>query len=91
VTAMNKATPPAVWAYLVIATLAEAFLATSLTGLAANTLVVVILVLAATEVGAIGAVFMHLKYEPRAVVGIAAASIFFAVLAVALFLASISH
>jgi hypothetical protein len=36
-------------------------------------------------------VFLRLKYEPRGIVGIAAASLFFAVLAVVLALGSIGH
>ena len=88
---MNKTTPVAIWAYLVIATLAQASLATTSLGLTSSIVIVLILLLGATEVGGVAAVFMHLKYEPRSVVAIAAASIFFAVLAVVLFLASIGH
>lgn len=87
---MNRITPIAVWTYLVLATLAEASLVSNPLSLGQNLVVAIIFVLAATQVGALASVYMHLKYEPRPVVGIAAASIFFAVLAVALFLASIS-
>lgn len=88
---MNKATPVAIWAYLVIATLVQVSLATLSLGFTSVLIIVLVLGLGATEVGGIAAVFMHLKYEPKSVVAIAAASIFFAVLAVVLFLGSISH
>jgi cytochrome c oxidase subunit IV len=81
----------AVWTYLVVATVAEAYLVSNAVGLGQGLLVALVLALAATQVGAVASVYMHLRYEPRPVVGIAAASIFFAVLAVALFLASIGH
>ncbi len=88
---MNKATPLAVWSYLVAATLVQVSLATLSTGLASAVVFVMILGLGATEIGGIAAVFMHLRWEPKSVVAIAAASVFFAVLAVVLFLGSIGH
>lgn len=88
---MTKTAPLAIWTYLVVATLSEAYLVSNPVGLGQSLLIALVLVLAATQVGAVASVYMHLRYEPRAVVGIAAASIFFAVLAVALFLASIGH
>jgi heme/copper-type cytochrome/quinol oxidase subunit 4 len=88
---MNRITPIAVWAYLVIATIIEAMLVNNPAGLGPALATTTILVLAATQVGGIAAVNMHLKDEPRSVVGVAGASIFFAVLAVVLFLASIGH
>ena len=88
---MNKTAPLAIWTYLVVATLSEAYLVSNPVGVGQSLLITLVLVLAATQVGAVASVYMHLRYEPRPVVGIAVASIFFAVLAVALFLASIGH
>ncbi len=88
---MNKATPLAIWAYLVAAALVQVSLATLSIGLASAVVIVMILGLGATEIGGIAAVFMHLRWEPKSVVAIAAASVFFAVLAVVLFLGSIGH
>lgn len=88
---MSKATPIAVWSYLMIATLLEAVLAKNFFSLGTIYTNVTIAILAASEIAAVGAVFLRLKYEPRSVLGLAGASIFFAVLAVVLALGSLGH
>ena len=87
----NTTTPVAVWSYLVVATLLEWALAKNF--LSTNTIYsnVVIAILAASQILAVAMIFLRLKYEPRGIVGIAAASLFFAVLAVVLALGSIGH
>ena len=44
-----------------------------------------------SQILSVAMVFLRLKYEPRGIVGLAAASLFFAVLAVVLALGSIGH
>jgi len=88
---MKNTTPVAVWSYLVAATLLEWTLAKNLLSLTTIYTNVAIAVLAASQILALAMVFLRLKYEPRGVVGIAAASLFFAVLAVVLALGSIGH
>jgi len=88
---MNKMTPVAAWSYLVIATLLEAALANKVLSLNTTYANIAIGVLAASQVATVGAIYLGLKYEPRAVVGIAVASLFFAVLAVVLALGSLGH
>ena len=88
---MNSATPIAVWSYLVVATLLEWALAKNFLNLSTIYTNVVIAALAASQILAVAMVFLRLKYEPRGIVGIAAASLFFAVLAVVLALGSIGH
>jgi hypothetical protein len=88
---MNKITPVAAWFYLIVATLLEAALANKALSLSTTYTNIAIGVLAASQVAIVGAIFLGLKYEPRAVVGIAVASLFFAVLAVVLALGSLGH
>lgn len=88
---MNNTTPIAVWSYLVVATLLEWALAKNFLGLTTLYSNIVIGLLAASQIFTVAMVFLRLKYEPRGVVGIAAASVFFAVLAVVLALGSIGH
>jgi len=88
---MNKITPFAAWSYLVITTLLEAALANKVLSLSTTYANIAIGVLAASQVATVGAIYLGLKYEPRAVVGIAVASLFFAVLAVVLALGSLGH
>ena len=88
---MNSTTPMAVWSYLVVATLLEWALAKNFLGLGTIYTNVGIAVLTASQITTVAAVFLRLKYEPRSVVGIAGASLFFAVLAVILALGSIEH
>jgi Prokaryotic Cytochrome C oxidase subunit IV len=88
---MNNATAIAVWSYLVVATLFEWASAKNLLSLSTIYVNIVIAVLAASQILAVASVFLRLKYEPRGIVGIAAASLFFAVLAVVLALGSIGH
>jgi len=88
---MQNTTPIAIWSYLVVATLLEWALARNLLSLATIYANIAIAVLAASQILAVAMVFLRLKYEPRGIVGIAAASLFFAVLAVVLTLGSIGH
>ncbi len=88
---MQNTTPIAVWSYLVVATLLEWVLAKNLPSLGTIYTNIVIAALAASQILAVAMVFLRLKYEPRGIVGIAAASLFFAVLAVVLALGSIGH
>ena len=88
---MNKITPIAVWSYLVVSTLLEATLANKVVSVSSTYANIAIGVLTASQVGTVGAIYLGLKYEPRAVVGIAVASLFFAVLAVVLALGSLGH
>ena len=88
---MSNTTPIAVWSYLIIATLMEWALAKNILTLDLLYTNIAIGVLAASQILTIASVFLRLKYEPRGVVGIAAASVFFAVLAVVLALGSIGH
>src|SRR5947209_20123261 len=88
---MNNTTPIAVWSYLVVATLFEWALAKSFLSLSTIYTNIVIAALAASQILTVALVFLRLKYEPRGIVGIAAASLFFAVLAVVLALGSIGH
>ena len=88
---MNKITPIAAWSYLVVATLLEATLANKVLSLSITFTNIAIALLAASQVATVGAIYLGLKYEPRAVVGIAVASLFFAVLAVVLALGSLGH
>ena len=88
---MNNTAPIAVWSYLVVAALLEWALAKNLLSLGTIYTNIVIAVLAASQILAVAMVFLRLKYEPRGIVGIAAASLFFAVLAVVLALGSIGH
>lgn len=88
---MNSTTPIAVWSYLVVATLLEWALAKNLLSLSTIYTNIVIAVLAASQILAVATIFLRLKYEPRGIVGLAAASLFFAVLAVVLALGSIGH
>ena len=88
---MNSATPIAVWSYLVVATLLEWALAKNFLSLSTIYTNIVLAVLAASQILIVALVFLRLKYEPRGIVGIAAASLFFAVLAVVLALGSIGH
>jgi len=88
---MNNTTPVAVWSYLIVATVLEWALAKNLLSLTSIYTNIVIAVLAASQILAVAMVFLRLKYEPPGVVGIAAASVFFAVLAVVLALGSIGH
>ncbi len=88
---MNSAIPIAVWSYLVAATLLEWALAKNFLSLTTIYTNIAIAVLAASQIFSVAMVFLRLKYEPRGVVGIAAASLFFAVLAVVLALGSIGH
>lgn len=90
-TKMNSTTPIAVWSYLVVATLLEWALAKNLLSLSTIYTNIVIAVLAASQILAVATIFLRLKYEPRGIVGLAAASLFFAVLAVVLALGSIGH
>jgi hypothetical protein len=85
-------TPLAAWAYLVAATLAEMALASNYFPLKNATYTnSIIAVLAATQVFAVSLVYLRLKYETRGVLAVAGASLFFSVLAVVLFLASLGH
>jgi heme/copper-type cytochrome/quinol oxidase subunit 4 len=88
---MNSTTPIAVWSYLVVATLLEWALAKNFLSLSTIYTNIVLAVLAASQILIVALVFLRLKYEPRGIVGIAAASLFFAVLAVVLALGSIGH
>ena len=88
---MNNAAPIVVWSYLLVAALMEWALAKNLLSLGTIYTNIVIAVLAASQILAVAMVFLRLKYEPRGIVGIAAASLFFAVLAVVLALGSIGH
>ena len=88
---MNNTAPIAVWSYLVVAALLEWALAKNLLSLGTIYTNIVIAALAASQILAVAMVFLRLKYEPRGIVGIAAASLFFAVLAVVLALGSIGH
>ncbi len=88
---MNSTTSIAVWSYLVVATLLEWALAKNFLSLSAIYTNIVIAVLAASQILTVAMVYLRLKYEPRGIVGIAAASLFFAVLAVVLALGSIGH
>ncbi len=88
---MARTAPVAVWSYLVIATLLEAALVTNLSSLGVLIVDAIVLLLAAGEIFSIGFVYMHLKWEPRSLVGVAVISVFFAVLAVSLSLASLGH
>ena len=88
---MNSTTPIAVYSYLVVATILEWALAKNFLSLTAIYSNIVIAVLAASQILAVAMVFLRLKYEPRGIIGIAAASLFFAVLAVVLALGSIGH
>ncbi len=88
---MQNTTPIAIWSYLVVATLLEWALARNLLSLATIYANIAIAVLAASQILAVATVFLRLKYESRGIVGIAAASVFFAVLAVVLALGSIGH
>ena len=84
--------PLAAWAYLVAATLVEMALTNNYFPLKNVTYSrSIIAVLAATEVFAVSLVYLRLKYETRGVLAIAGASLFFSVLAVVLFLASLGH
>jgi len=88
---MNNTTPIAVWSYIVVATLFEWALAKNFLSPTTIYTNIVIASLAATQILAVAMVFLRLKYEPRGIVGLAAASLFFAVLAVVLALGSIGH
>src|SRR5207249_11852585 len=88
---MTNTTPIAVWSYLVVATLFEWALAKNFLSPTTIYTNIVIAALAASQILAVAMVFLRLKYEPRGIVGIAAASIFFAVLAVVLAFGSIGH
>ncbi len=88
---MNNTAPIAVWSYLVVAALLEWAFAKNLLSLGMIYTNIVIAALAASQILAVAMVFLRLKYEPRGIVGIAAASLFFAVLAVVLTLGSIGH
>ncbi len=88
---MNNTAPIAVWSYLIVATVLEWALAKNILSLTTIYTNIVIAVLAASQILAVAMVFLRLKYEPWGVVGIAAASVFFAVLAVVLALGSIGH
>ena len=88
---LKNTTPIAVWSYLVVATLLEWALAKSVLNLTTIYANIAIGLLAASQIFAVATIFLRLKYEPRGVVGIAAASVFFAVLAVVLALGSIGH
>jgi len=88
---MNNTAPIAVWSYLVVAALLEWALAKNLLSLGTIYTNIVIAALAASQILAVAMVFLRLKYEPHGIVGIAAASLFFAVLAVVLALGSIGH
>ncbi|OLB46620.1 hypothetical protein AUH73_07010 [archaeon 13_1_40CM_4_53_4] len=88
---MQNTTPIAVWSYLVAASLLEWALAKNLLSLTTIYANIAIAALAASQILAVAMVFLRLKYEPRGIVGIAAASLFFAVLAVVLALGSIGH
>jgi heme/copper-type cytochrome/quinol oxidase subunit 4 len=88
---MSSSTPIAVWSYLVVATLLEWALAKNFLSLSTIYANIVIAVLAASQILTVALVFLRLKYEPRGIVGIATASLFFAVLAVVLALGSIGH
>ena len=88
---MNNTTPIAVWSYLVVAILFEWALAKSFLSLSTIYSNILIAALAASQILTVAMVFLRLKYEPRGIVGIAAASLFFAVLAVVLALGSIGH
>jgi len=88
---MQNTTPIAVWSYLVAASLLEWALAKNLLSLTTIYMNIVIAALAASQILAVAMVFLRLKYEPRGIVGIAGASLFFAVLAVVLALGSIGH
>jgi len=88
---MNNTTPIAVWSYLVVAALFEWALAKNFLSPTTTYTNIVIAALAASQILAVSMVFLRLKYEPRGIVGLAAASLFFAVLAVVLALGSIGH
>ena len=85
-------TPLAAWVYLVAATLVEMALANNYFPLKNATYAnSIIAVLAATQVFAVSLVYLRLKYETKGVLAVAGASLFFSVLAVVLFLASLGH
>ena len=88
---MNNTTPIAVWSYLVVAILFEWALAKNFLSLSTIYSNILIAALAASQILTVAMVFLRLKYEPRGIVSIAAASLFFAVLAVVLALGSIGH
>ena len=69
----------------------EAAIANKALSLTATYTDIAIGLLVATQIATMGAIYLGLKYEPRSVVGIAVASLFFAVLAVVLALGSLGH
>ena len=88
-TDLRKTAPIATWLYLVVTIIIELYLATTYIGTTYGD--ASIGVLAASQVFAVALVYLRLKYETRSIVGVALASLFFAVLAVVLFLASLGH
>lgn len=88
---MKGITPIVAWSYLVATILVEAALANNFFALGTTYSNIAIAILISSQIATMGAVFLRLKYEPRSVVGIAAVSLFFAVLAVVLALGSIGH
>jgi hypothetical protein len=90
-TTTGRTAPLAAWAYLIVTTIAEMAIANNYIHLTGIYDPITIGVLVATQVIAMGTIFLRLKYEPRSIVGVAGASIFFAVLAVVLFIASLGH
>jgi hypothetical protein len=90
-TGTGKMAPLVAWAYLVVTTIAEMAIASNYIHLTGVYDTGVIAVLVGSQVLAMSAIFLRLKYESKSIVGIAGASIFFALLAVVLFLASLGH
>jgi hypothetical protein len=88
---MKNTAALAVWSYLVVATLLEWALARDFFTMGSFYTNVVIAFLVASQITTVATIFLRLKYEPRSVVGLAGASLFFAVLAVVLALGSIGH
>jgi hypothetical protein len=87
----SRTAPLAAWAYLIVTTIAEMAIANKYIPLSGVYNPGVIAALVATQVVAMGAIFLRLKYESKSIVAIAGASIFFAVLAAVLFIASLGH
>jgi hypothetical protein len=87
----SRTAPLVAWAYLIVTTIAEMAIANNFIHINGIYNPVLIAALVTTQVIAMGAIFLRLKYEPRSIVGVAGASIFFAVLAVVLFIASLGH
>jgi hypothetical protein len=87
----SRIAPVAAWAYLVVTTIAEMAIAENYIHLTGFYNPGVIGALVASQVIAMSAIFLRLKYESKSIVGLAGASIFFALLAVVLFLASLGH